>query len=65
LNDKCEFQVQRLQVLGHIVDESGIHPNPDLVNAITEAPVPSDDTQLRSWLGLLGYYSKFISQYSE
>ena len=51
-----------LVYLGHLIDATGIHPTKDKVRAIKEAPVPSDITQLRAFVGLLKYYGKFIPQ---
>lgn len=57
---KCLFRKSELFYLGHVVSASGIRPNPDQVAAIVKAPPPGDATALRSFLGLTGWYSKFI-----
>ena len=49
-----------LQRRGHIVDAQGIHPTPEKVAAVKDAPEPSNATQLRSFLGLINYYNKFL-----
>ena len=64
LNDKCEFNVQSIQVLGHVIDHEGLHPNPDLVAAIRDAPIPTSREQVRSFLGLAGYYAKFVPNFA-
>ncbi|XP_041361078.1 uncharacterized protein K02A2.6-like [Gigantopelta aegis] len=64
LNDKCEFNVPSLTVLGHVISKDGVRPNPDLVKAISDAPVPTNKEQLRSVLGLCGYYSKFVPNFA-
>ncbi|XP_041360993.1 uncharacterized protein K02A2.6-like [Gigantopelta aegis] len=64
LNDKCEFNVPSLTVLGHVISKDGVRPNPDLVKAISDAPVPTNKDQLRSVLGLCGYYSKFVPNFA-
>ena len=46
--------------LGHRIDATGVHPLPDKVEAITSAPVPRNVNELRSFLGLLNYYRKFL-----
>jgi hypothetical protein len=65
LNDKCIFEVPSIQVLGHVIDSKGMHPNPDLVKVIAEAPVPENKEQLHSFLGLAGYYAKFIDHFAD
>ena len=58
--EKCEFLMSSIEYLGHRVDEHGIHPLPAKVQAITKAPTPANVQQLRSFLGLVNYYGKFI-----
>ena len=58
--EKCEFLMSSIEYLGHRVDEHGIHPLPAKVQAITKAPAPANVQQLRSFLGLVNYYGKFI-----
>ncbi len=62
---KCTFMAQMVEYLGHQVDESGIRPHPEKVEAITNAPAPKNVQELRSFLGLLNYYRKFIPNLSE
>jgi hypothetical protein len=59
LNEKCEFDVQEITFLGHVISSSGLAPSPRLTTAITEAPRPIDRTALQSYLGMVGYVSKF------
>ena len=49
-----------MDYLGHRVDAEGLRPLPDKVEAIEKAPLPQDVHQLRSFLGLLSYYRKFL-----
>ncbi|XP_060774184.1 uncharacterized protein K02A2.6-like [Neoarius graeffei] len=58
--DKCEFFRSSVEYLGHVIDSTGLHKAPSKVKAITEAPSPEDVTQLRSFLGLLTYYARFV-----
>ena len=51
---------ESVEYLGHIVDAQGLHATPEKLQAIEEAPAPEDVNQLRSFLGLLNYYGKFI-----
>ena len=60
--EKCKFCQEQVEYLGHLIDVAGIHPTKDKVRAIRDAPVPSDITQLRAFVGLINYYGKFIPQ---
>ena len=57
---KCIFAVSLVEYLGHIIDKEGLHPSPEKLRAIQEAPQPRNVTELKSFLGLLNYYSKFL-----
>ena len=58
--DKCVFMAPSVAYLGHRIDAQGLHPLPDKVRAIQEAPRPRNVSKLKSYLGLLSYYSKFL-----
>ncbi len=57
---KCFFMQESVEYLGHIIDASGIKATPEKTTAISKAPSPENVTQLRSFLGLLNYYRKFL-----
>jgi predicted O-methyltransferase YrrM len=59
--EKCRFLQNSVDYLGHRVDAEGLRPLPDKLEAIVKAPLPQDVHQLRSFLGLLSYYRKFLS----
>lgn len=61
---KCFFLQPSLEHLGHIIDKDGLHPTPEKTRAIKEAPTPKNTTELRSFLGLLNYYGKFLPNLS-
>ena len=61
---KCLFSQSSVEYLGHRIDSSGIHPKAEKVQGINDAPVPKDLTQLRSYLGILNYYHKFLPNLS-
>ena len=61
---KCNFLQERVQFLGHVIDAKGVHPSPEKVRAIVEAPAPTNVTELRSFLGMLQYYGKFLPNLS-
>ena len=57
---KCRFLQSSVTFLGHRIDADGIHPTEEKLRAIVEAPAPKYVQQLRSFLGLINYYGKFI-----
>ena len=61
---KCAFMQESVEYLGHKIDSRGVHTTTSKVDAIQEAPVSRNTQQLRSFLGLLHYYSKFIPNLS-
>ena len=63
--DKCEFLKTELNYLGHVVTSEGVKPDPQKVKAIKEFPTPKNTTDVKSFLGLAGYYRKFIPQFSK
>lgn len=57
LNHKCVFDVAELTFLGHVVSAKGLFPLTSSIEAITKAPSPTNMNELRSLLGLAGFYS--------
>ena len=62
---KCKFFREKIQFLGHVISSKGLEPDGDKVKAIKEFPKPVTVKQLQSFLGLVGYYRKFIKEFSE
>ena len=62
---KCEFFKEHIQFLGHIVSKEGISTCPEKVQAVQEWPIPKTINDLRSFLGFVGYYRKFIKRFSQ
>jgi len=63
--DKCEFLKKEASFLGHIVTPNGIKPNPLKVKAIVSYPIPTKVKEIRAFLGLTGYYRKFIPNFAD
>ena len=61
---KCGFAQQSINYLGHVVSAQGVSIDPSKVAAVQAWPQPSDVKQLRSFLGLTGYYHKFVKHYA-
>ena len=57
---KCAFLCDAVDYLGHCIDAAGLHTLLSKVEAVTQAPKPQDLAELRSFLGLLHYYGKFL-----
>ena len=62
--EKCTIGVTSVTYLGYRIDKEGLHPTDDKIKAIKEAPVPTNITQLRAFLGLLNFYRRFIPRAS-
>ena len=60
---KCAFMLTSIEYLGHYITDKGLQPTDKKVKAIQTAPAPRDLTQLKSFLGLVNYYSKFCQIY--
>ncbi|KAK6169531.1 hypothetical protein SNE40_020570 [Patella caerulea] len=61
---KCKFLQPTCEGLGHKLDKDGIHPTNEKVTAIQNAPLPTSVTELKSYLGLINYYHKFMDNLS-
>lgn len=63
--DKSEFLKKEVAYLGHVVTPQGVKPNPDKIRAIKEFPLMSTTKQIKGFLGLIGYYRKFIKDFAK
>ena len=61
---KCQFLKKSMDYLGHWIDATGIHPLPGKIQAIQDTPAPQSVKELKSYLGLISYYSKFLPNLS-
>jgi len=61
---KCQLLQFRIEYLGHVVENGEIYPSPDKVRAVLNFPQPRTLKDLQSFLGLSGYFRKFIERYA-
>jgi hypothetical protein len=62
--DKCEFLKEELSYLGHVVTSEGVKPDENKIKAVVDFPLPKTQKDIKSFLGLAGYYRKFIADFS-
>ncbi|GJS22882.1 putative nucleotidyltransferase, ribonuclease H [Tanacetum coccineum] len=62
---KCEFWLREVQFLGHVINGNGIHVDPSKIKAVKNWKAPKILTKVRSFLGLPGYYRRFIENFSK
>ena len=58
--EKCKWFQREVEYLGFRVNEEGIHPTTEKIQAIVNVPAPKNVTELQAYLGLLNFYRKFI-----
>ena len=63
--DKCEFLWPEVEYLGHIIDKNGARPDPKKIIAVRYFAVPETQKNVEQFLGLAGYYGRFIHGFSE
>lgn len=63
--DKCHFFKASVKYLGHVVDDQGVHTDPEKISALNTWPRPSNRKELKCFLGFAGYYRRFVKGYSQ
>ena len=61
---KCSFWQKKIGFLGHVISEEGVAVDPEKITTITHWPRPKNATEIRSFLGLAGYYRKFVEGFA-
>ncbi|GJW97409.1 reverse transcriptase domain-containing protein [Tanacetum coccineum] len=62
---KCDFWIHIVQFLGHLIDSQGLHVDPAKIEAVKNWTSPTTPTEVRQFLGLVGYYQRFIEGFSK
>ncbi|CAK1600391.1 unnamed protein product [Parnassius mnemosyne] len=62
--EKCVFFAESMNYLGHVISKEGVHTCPEKVRAIVNTPAPTNISELRSFIGLVMYYGKFVRNVS-
>lgn len=62
---KCSFGEASIGFLGHIIASDGVHPDPEKVKAMLDWSIPKTIKMLRGFLGLTGYYRRFVKGYAQ
>ena len=62
---KCDFFKKEIHYLGHLISDEGIHPLPEKLDTIRNMPKPRNPKEIKQFLGLCGYYRKFVPHFSD
>ena len=62
---KCEFWLDKVEFLGHVITKEGIAVNPSKVQSVLDWQAPKNVKEVRGFLGMAGYYRRFIEGFSQ
>ncbi len=62
---KCEFWLEKVAFLGHVISKEGVSVDPSKIEAVTRWERPKNMSDIRSFLGLAGYYRRFVKDFSK
>lgn len=62
---KCEFLRKEVSYLGHVITEEGVQPDPKTTESVVNFPLPKNAKDVKSFLGLAGYYRRFVKNFSQ
>ena len=62
---KCDFFKSEIHYLGHLISPEGISPLPNKLDSIKHMPVPNSAKEIKQFLGLTGYYRKFVPRFAD
>ena len=63
--EKCSFFKRHIQYLGHVISKEGIQPLPEKLESIRNMPHPRNPKEAKQFLGLIGYYRKFVPRFAD
>ena len=63
--EKCYFFKKHIQYLGHLISPEGIQPLPEKLESISKMPAPKNPKEVKQFLGLIGYYRKFVPWFAD
>ena len=63
--EKCCFLKKHIQYLGHLISAEGIQPLPEKLESISKMPAPKNPKEVKQFLGLVGYYRKFVPWFAD